>query len=184
MNCMKKIIPLFAAICLFAACEKGPDMGKLDSNYLVYTNFDKSAKFDSFETFYLPDSLLIIGENKSAVYASDNESLGILNAFASNMAAKGYVRVDNREEADLGLQVSYVESTYYLTDYTYPQWWWGYPGYCSKLDDVRGTNSSEFPFIDIQDGTNTNTQYMALGYELFTWLFPRLCTTPDLIPAP
>ena len=39
----------------------------------------------------------------------------------------------------------------------------------SKLDDVRGTNSKEFPFIDIQDGTNTNTQYMALGYELFTW---------------
>ena len=36
----------------------------------------------------------------------------------------------------------------------------------SKLDDVRGTNSSEFPFIDItKDGNN----YMALGYELFTW---------------
>lgn len=39
----------------------------------------------------------------------------------------------------------------------------------SKLDDVRGTDSSEFPFIDIQDGTGTNTQYMALGYELFTY---------------
>ena len=39
----------------------------------------------------------------------------------------------------------------------------------SKLDDVRGTNSSEFPFIDILDGTGTTTQYMALGYELFTW---------------
>ena len=39
----------------------------------------------------------------------------------------------------------------------------------SKLDDVRGTNSEEFPFIDILDGTNTTTQYMALGYELFTW---------------
>ena len=39
----------------------------------------------------------------------------------------------------------------------------------SKLDDVRGTNSEEFPFIDIQDGTGTNTQYMSLGYELFTW---------------
>ena len=36
----------------------------------------------------------------------------------------------------------------------------------SKLDDVRGTDSSEFPFIDItKDGNN----YMALGYELFTW---------------
>ena len=39
----------------------------------------------------------------------------------------------------------------------------------SKLDDVRGSDSSEFPFIDIHDGTNTTTQYMALGYELFTW---------------
>ena len=39
----------------------------------------------------------------------------------------------------------------------------------SKLDDIRGTNSKEFPFIDILDGTGTTTQYMALGYELFTW---------------
>ena len=38
----------------------------------------------------------------------------------------------------------------------------------SKLDDVRGTNSEEFPFIDILDDTQTNN-YMALGYELFTW---------------
>ena len=37
----------------------------------------------------------------------------------------------------------------------------------SKLDDVRGTNSTEFPFIDILDGEGQN--YMALGYELFTW---------------
>ena len=36
----------------------------------------------------------------------------------------------------------------------------------SKLDDVRGSDSSEFPFIDItRDGDN----YMSLGYELFTW---------------
>ena len=36
----------------------------------------------------------------------------------------------------------------------------------SKLDDVRGSNSAPFPMIDItKDGNN----YMALGYELFTW---------------
>lgn len=39
----------------------------------------------------------------------------------------------------------------------------------SKLDDVRGSNSDEFPFIDIQDGSGSNVQYMSLGYELFTW---------------
>ncbi len=36
----------------------------------------------------------------------------------------------------------------------------------SKLDDVRGTNSDEFPFIDI---LKDNQNYMALGYELFTY---------------
>ena len=36
----------------------------------------------------------------------------------------------------------------------------------SKLDDVRGSMSDEFPFIDI---TKNDNNYIALGYELFTW---------------
>ncbi len=39
----------------------------------------------------------------------------------------------------------------------------------SKLDDIRGTNSQEFPFVDILDGSGDINNYMALGYELFTW---------------
>ena len=44
----------------------------------------------------------------------------------------------------------------------------------SKLDDIRGSGSAEFPFIDILDGDLTEDgvgadNYMALGYELFTW---------------
>ena len=39
----------------------------------------------------------------------------------------------------------------------------------SKLDDVRGTDSSEFPFIDILDGSGDTNNYIALGYELFTY---------------
>ena len=37
----------------------------------------------------------------------------------------------------------------------------------SKIDDVRDSDSAEFPFIDILDGDGGN--YMSLGYELFTW---------------
>ena len=41
----------------------------------------------------------------------------------------------------------------------------------SKLDDIRASNSSEFPFIDITmtDANGDTDNYMALGYELFTW---------------
>ncbi|MFA5226334.1 MAG: TonB-dependent receptor [Bacteroidales bacterium] len=47
----------------------------------------------------------------------------------------------------------------------------------SQLDDIRGSNSSKFPFIDILEGYTVNngkiTQsivpYMSAGYELFTW---------------
>ncbi|MGM9740263.1 MAG: TonB-dependent receptor domain-containing protein [Candidatus Cryptobacteroides sp.] len=40
----------------------------------------------------------------------------------------------------------------------------------SKLDDVRGSNSSDFPFIDIRnDDGSTVLPYISLGYELFTW---------------
>ena len=41
----------------------------------------------------------------------------------------------------------------------------------SKLDDIRASNSSEFPFIDITmlDEEGNRDNYMALGYELFTW---------------
>ena len=41
----------------------------------------------------------------------------------------------------------------------------------SKLDDIRASNSNESPFIDITmvDDEGNRDNYMALGYELFTW---------------
>ncbi|MBO4563894.1 MAG: TonB-dependent receptor [Bacteroidaceae bacterium] len=37
----------------------------------------------------------------------------------------------------------------------------------SKMDDMRGSESSNFPFIDILDGNGDN--YISLGHELFSW---------------
>ena len=45
---MKRLIPILLAVFAFAACEKDPDMDKLDNDYLVYTNYDKKADFKQF----------------------------------------------------------------------------------------------------------------------------------------
>ena len=113
---MKKFIPLLLAVfaVTLASCEKDPDMDKLDNNYLVYTNYDKKADFKTFETYYLPDSILVIGDKENAEYWKDENAQEILSAYVANMNSRGYIRVDDREEADLGLQVSYVRSTYYF----------------------------------------------------------------------
>ncbi|MBQ8502450.1 MAG: DUF4136 domain-containing protein [Bacteroides sp.] len=126
---MKKFIPLLLAVFAFAACEKDPDMDKLDNKYLVYTNYDKSADFNAYTMYYLPDSILVIGDKKEAEYWDDEDAVAILNAYAANMENHGYMRTFLRDEADLGMQVSYVKSTYYFTDFGQPTWWWGYPGY-------------------------------------------------------
>ncbi|MFZ4058286.1 MAG: TonB-dependent receptor [Ferruginibacter sp.] len=42
--------------------------------------------------------------------------------------------------------------------------------YTSKIDPTRSTNSSPFPFVDIQDGAVTGRDnYISFGYELFSF---------------
>lgn len=126
---MKKLIPILLAVFALASCEKDPDMGKLDDNYLVYTNYDKQANFKDFSTFYLADKILVISDSKEPEYLEGEGAEQILAAYTENMEAKGYQPATDKESADLGIQVSYIASTYYFTNYSQPEWWWGYPGY-------------------------------------------------------
>ena len=126
---MKKFIPLLLAIFALTSCEKDADADKLDNKFVVYTKYDKSANFKQFNTYYLPDSILIIGDKDKQEYWVDSNAQKIIDTYVFNMDNRGYSRVTNKEEADLGLQISYVKNTYVYTDYGYPEWWWGYPGY-------------------------------------------------------
>ena len=65
---MKRLIPILLAVFAFAACEKDPDMDKLDNDYLVYTNYDKKANFKEFTTYYLPDKILVISDKEEPEY--------------------------------------------------------------------------------------------------------------------
>ncbi|WP_430974523.1 TonB-dependent receptor [Sunxiuqinia rutila] len=67
----------------------------------------------------------------------------------------------NSFSLDLNSRISEKISNKFLTTYT-------------KIQDVRGSESSPFPFIDIMNGVNAEGQqilepYISAGYELFTW---------------
>ena len=114
---MKKVFVFLAGILLFTSCEKDPDMSELDSDFTVYTQYDEAANFASASTYYLPDSILTTGSGMKAVYWKDDNAQSLLAQVASEMALRGYVRTEEKAEADLGLQLTYVESTTQVSGY-------------------------------------------------------------------
>jgi hypothetical protein len=112
-----------------AACEQDPDMDKLSGEYVVFTARDSTAAFSSFSTFYVADSILLIDRSETPEYWSGSNATALIQAFVTQMSAAGFTQVTAKDEATLGLQVSYVKSTYYLTAYGTNPWWNSYPGY-------------------------------------------------------
>lgn len=128
---VKKIHFLAIALAAVAvtACQKEPSTSSLHKDYLVYTAHDTGADFASFATYYLPDSILLIGNKDKTEYWKDANALEIVNTVAGRMNASGYTRTDDKQTADLGIQLSYVQRVTYFVGYDYPYWWWYYPYY-------------------------------------------------------
>ena len=89
---MKKIFPFFLLVLLLASCQKDPDMSKLDNDFLVFTNHDKDAKFESFTTFYIPDSVLVIGTSEKPQFWTANEADDIITTLVNNMESRARQR--------------------------------------------------------------------------------------------
>ncbi|MEG1545092.1 MAG: DUF4136 domain-containing protein [Tannerellaceae bacterium] len=144
---MKKIFPLFLLILLLASCQKEPDLSKLDNDFLVFTNYDKNANFGSYNTFYVPDSVLVITGNEKPQYWTANEADDIITTMVNTMESRGYVRTIDKAAASLGLQVSYVENVNFFYNYdSNDYWWWGYPGYWGPGYWGNGWNSWYYPY--------------------------------------
>ena len=127
---MKKLFVFILPVVLLVSCHKDPDLSELDSDFVVFTDYDKQADFASQTTYYIPDSVLVVTGNEDPEYWTDSRADVILSAFSDNMTQRGYTKVTDRSTADIGLQVSFIKDAYYFYDYTdYPYWWWGYPGY-------------------------------------------------------
>lgn len=129
-----KMTHLFVAalgVLLLGSCEKEPSTSGLHDDYLVYTAYDTTADFSAIESFYLPDAILLIGQGDEAKYWTDDEAQQIISAAAGRLEALGYTRTDDKTTADVGLQLSYVETESYFVGYDNPYWWWYYPYYWS-----------------------------------------------------
>ena len=113
----------------FSACQKEPSTSELNDDYLVYTDYDTSIDFAAFETYFIPDSILVIGSNYEAQYWKDENAQEIIATVIAQMNNAGYTQSFDKEAADLGIQMSYVEEVTYFVGYNNPYWWWYYPYY-------------------------------------------------------
>ena len=127
----KSSIAALVAVCAlsFASCQKDPDTDNLDNGYLVYTNYDSGTDFKTFDTFYVIDSILIIDNSEKTAYWNNANSAKIIDAFTAELALAGYAEAVDETEADIVLQLSYVNTTYYFNVYNPGPWWNSYPGY-------------------------------------------------------
>ena len=125
---MKKILLLACMALTIAACEKDPDMGELDANLAVYTDYDTGADFGAYRTYFLPDSILEPGSHH-AYYWKDENALAIIGKVEAQMNSRGYTRItdpEKKDEASVGVQLSYIAQTTHVVTGGYFGGWWNY----------------------------------------------------------
>ncbi|WP_444092128.1 DUF4136 domain-containing protein [Bacteroides sp.] len=127
-----KTIRLSIGILLLAttACDKEYDSSDFDSCPVVITDYDPDADFSQRKHYFLADSILLIGRNEKPEYLTGDIAEPILSAYRIGLENCGFTLAPTKNEADAGLQISYVSETHHLTGYvSSPYWWLGYPGY-------------------------------------------------------
>ena len=156
---MKKTLFLICMTLGMVACEKDPDMGKLDADLVVYTDHDTGVDFGVFQTYFLPDSILEAG-GYHATYWKDDDAKMIIDQVEANLAARGYVREmdpEKKDEVDLGVQLSYVAQTNIVTGGYFGGWWdfgfwgpwWGGWNYPFPVTYSYDTNTLVLEMVDL-----------------------------------
>ncbi|SEW43568.1 DUF4136 domain-containing protein [Chitinophaga arvensicola] len=123
---------LLLALILLAACRKEPDLSQLSGNFVVQTDRDPAAQFNSFKTFYISDTVAYISSNPKDSILTDNTAKSLVAQIRKNMEARGYVYVGRAFKPDLGINTVAVKDV--TVGVVYPGYWWGYPGYWDPWD--------------------------------------------------
>lgn len=122
---MKKIYLLLMTTAVLCSCEKDPDLSEMDSDFTVYTQFDPEADFTGASTYYLPDSILVANGGIKAEYWKDENAQSLLKEVIEQMNDRNYTRQEEKEDAELGIQVSFVENSTHVTNLWWDTGYWG-----------------------------------------------------------
>lgn len=133
---MKKIVvsALAAAALVFPSCQKMPSVVDADGEFLVSTSYAEGTDFSKYASFTVADSVVVLQSRLAGEKVRNSFTDELVGAYRQMMEENGfeYVPVDEKENADLGIQLTYVADTDYYIDYVDPYWWLDYPGYWSS----------------------------------------------------
>ena len=149
MKRMKLLLAGFFGVTAFlTACTKDPLNHLTPEESRIYiTSFDSAADFSSYKTYSIADSVAVIsnGGAKMALTPSDQAYTTAVDKY---MQQRGYIKVNNNQNPDLGINVDRIYNTSTgLIDYSdywdyYGGYWdpgyWGYPGYGYYVPYVYG----------------------------------------------
>ena len=151
------------------SCEKHPDYDQLDNDLVVYTDYDNTKDFNDYKTFYLPDSILEVNGHKSEYWNDENARL-LVQQVNEEMQSRGYERITDarrKQEADLGLQLSYVAKTnliinggYFNGFWDFGYWgpWWNGWYYPYTISYSYNTNNLMIEMVALQQEDKRTTR--------------------------
>jgi hypothetical protein len=137
---------------------------------IVYTNYAPDFNFSNDYTFSLPDSVLLLDDNRGPEdppeFIEDIFGDPILATIRQNLIAEGWTEVDEDANPDLVVLPSAFDTEFlYFYDpgywcWYYPCWGWWYPGYrpgyvsgyktgtvLIQITDPNGVVNEEVPVI-------------------------------------
>ncbi|MFB6454035.1 DUF4136 domain-containing protein [Chitinophaga sp. Hz27] len=130
---MKRFTLLLSlTLVLLSACRKEPDLSKLSSNFVVQTDRDPNAQFNTYKTFYISDTIAYLSSNKNDTILVDNNAKQLVAAIRQNMESRGYTFVARNASPDLGINTVAIKDI--TVGVVYPGYWWGFPGYWDPWD--------------------------------------------------
>jgi hypothetical protein len=117
---------------LAMACEQKPDNLKLLDEFVVSTNYDPDADFNTYATYAIPTDTIGFASNNSRdtiiTHSKSDFPRPVLQAIQASLDARGYQRVDRKASPDLGVNVTLANDFNVFQQVVYPGGYGGYYG--------------------------------------------------------